>query len=143
MLSEVFAMEVKVDDYSIPTNLKYTKTHEWAASVNGSFKIGVTDYAQKSLHEVVYVELPEVGKKVKAGETVAVLESTKAIADVYSPVDGEVVEVNAALEGSPELINKDPYGEGWICVIKAEGEPKDLLTPEQYAELIRKELSKS
>ncbi len=136
-------MEIKVDDYCIPSDLKYTKTHEWVTDVDGSLKIGVSDYAQKSLHEVVYVELPEIGKKVKAGETVAVLESTKAIADVYSPVDGEVVEVNGALESSPELINKDPYGEGWICVIKVEGEPKELLTAEQYAELIRKELSKS
>ena len=105
-------------------------------------KIGVTDYAQKSLHEVVYVELPEIGKEVNPGETVAVLESTKAIADVYCPAKGKVVAINKQLEDSPELINKDPYGEGWICEVEIEEEPKELLSPEQYAEFIKEELSK-
>lgn len=103
----------------IPENLKYTKTHEWAEPLgDGTIKIGITDHAQDLLGDMVFVEIPEVGRKVAAGQECAVVESVKAASDVYSPVSGEVVAVNEALSTAPELINQDPYGEGWIFRIK-------------------------
>jgi len=97
--------------------MKFSETHEWVAVEEGVATIGVTDYAQKELGDIVYVELPEVGGKVNAGEEAAVLESTKAAADIYSPVTGTIVEVNAALKTSSELINESPQKEGWIFKI--------------------------
>ncbi len=104
----------------IPAELKYTKDHEWAKEEDGKIRVGITDHAQKELGDIVFVELPEVGKKVKKGEQVATVESVKAVGEVYAPVSGEVVEVNTSLESSPELVNKDPYGEGWIFVLKVD-----------------------
>jgi glycine cleavage system H protein len=97
-----------------PDHLKYTKEHEWARVEDGSVVIGVTDYAQDSLGEVVYVELPQEGGKVTKDEAFGVIESTKAVSDLYSPVSGTVSDVNDTLLDSPELINEDPYDEGWI-----------------------------
>ncbi len=99
----------------IPADLKYTKTHEWARlNPDGSVTVGITDHAQTQLGDMVFVELPELGRTVTAGEECAVVESVKAASDVYSPLAGEVTAVNEALTDEPELVNQDPYGEGWL-----------------------------
>jgi glycine cleavage system H protein len=124
----------------VKEGLYYTKEHEWAKIENGSVRVGISDYAQKELKDIVYIELPQVGKKVKQSERLCSIESVKAVSDVYSPVSGEVVEVNRQLESSPELLNKDPYGDGWIAVIKAEKlneEVKKLMNAEKYREYIK------
>ena len=140
-MGEFLEVEVLGKKYLVRTGLRYTTTHEWARSENGRVREGVTDYAQKELKDVVGVELPEVGARVKMGDSIGVLESVKAVADVYAAVSGTVVEVNERLLEEPELVNKDPYGEGWIVVIEP-SDPEELnrlLTPEQYAEHIKKE----
>ncbi len=122
----------------VPEELKYTKEHEWV-KVDGDVAIvGITDYAQSELGDIVYVELPEVGRKVEKGEAVATIEAVKTAADVYAPVSGEVIEVNSALEEHAELVNKDPYGEGWIVKIKMSNpdELNELLSAEEYRKLI-------
>ncbi len=125
----------------IPEGLKYTKEHEWI-QVDGEVGIvGITDYAQNELSDIVFVELPEVGQKVAKGERVATLEAVKTVADVYSPVTGEVIEVNERLTDEPDLINRDPYGDGWIVKIKIENpdELNDLLSAEEYEKLVEEE----
>jgi glycine cleavage system H protein len=126
----------------IPGDLKFMKSHEWArVEGDGKVTIGISDHAQGLLGDLVYVELPNVGDRVEAGTAVAVVESVKAASDVYSPVTGKVVEVNAALADKPETINEDAYGDGWILVIEAE-EPEqlnELLGPDDYAELLEEE----
>ena len=123
----------------IPGDLKFMKSHEWArVEGDGKVTIGISDHAQGLLGDLVYVELPNVGDRVEAGNACAVVESVKAASDVYSPVTGKVVEVNAALADKPETINEDAYGDGWIFVVEAE-EPEqlnDLLSPDDYAELL-------
>ena len=100
---------------NIPGDLKYTKSHEWVRQVkNGAIEIGITDHAQSALGDLVFVEVPDVGRALKAGEACAVVESVKAASDVYSPVAGKVIANNAALTGKPELLNDDPYGAGWL-----------------------------
>ncbi|ROO25879.1 glycine cleavage system protein GcvH [Salinisphaera orenii] len=99
----------------VPKELSYTKTHEWIGNDgDGTITVGITDHAQASLGDLVFVELPEAGKKVGAGDAVAVVESVKAASDIYAPVAGEVAEVNEQLEDAPELVNEDPFGEGWL-----------------------------
>ena len=126
----------------IPGDLKFLKSHEWArVEGDGKVTIGISDHAQGLLGDLVYVELPAVGDRVEAGNACAVVESVKAASDVYSPVTGKVVEVNAALSDKPETINEDAYGDGWIFVIEAE-EPEqlnELLDPDAYAELLEDE----
>ncbi len=124
-----------------PDHLKYTKEHEWARVENGNVVIGITDYAQDSLGEVVYVELPEEGAKVVMSEAFGVIESTKAVSDLYSPVSGTVVDVNDTLLDSPELINEDPYDEGWILRIELSNpeELGTLLDAAAYVSFIEKE----
>jgi glycine cleavage system H protein len=121
-------------------NLHYTREHEWASlEPDGTVKVGITDHAQESLHEVVYVELPKMGSKVKKSDVLGTVESVKAVSEVYSPVSGEVVGVNTSLENSPELVNKDPYGDGWIAVMRPSdfgAEMKMLLSPKDYAALL-------
>ena len=117
-----------------PKNLKYTSTHEWLKIEGGSAVCGITDHAQELLSDIVFVELPEVGKKVSAGDSLAVLESVKSVSDLYAPVDGEVEEINTELENSPELINKDAFGAGWIVKLKLD-DPKEaegLLSAGEY-----------
>ncbi|HWJ66709.1 MAG TPA: glycine cleavage system protein GcvH [Nocardioides sp.] len=100
-----------------PTDLKYTVEHEWLRSpgeASGSVRVGITDYAQDALGDIVYVSLPEVGASVSAGDACGELESTKSVSDVYAPVTGEIVAVNEALDATPELVNNDPYGAGWL-----------------------------
>ncbi len=120
---------------------KYTKTHEWIELSDGTGTVGITNYAQERLGDVVYVELPDVGKKVKKGETVLTIESVKAASDVYSPVDGEVVEVNETLNDNPGLINEDPEGKGWIFKIKVENPSQldELLSEEEYKKFCEEE----
>jgi len=122
----------------IPQELKYTKDHEWVKQEGGNIRVGITHHAQKELGDIVFVELPEVGRKVKKGELVATVESVKAVGEVYAPASGEVVEVNTSLEASPELVNKNPYGEGWIFVLKVAdpAELGDLLDAAGYEALV-------
>src|SRR6266478_7964723 len=102
----------------IPADLKYAKSHEWVRATGSVATVGITDHAQHELTDVVFVELPEVGRKVKAGEPCAVVESVKTASDIYSPVSGEVIDSNKALADKPDLVNSDPYGEGWFYKIR-------------------------
>jgi glycine cleavage system H protein len=125
---------------NIPAELKYTTEHEWIRSNgDGTVTIGITDHAQDQLGDLVYVETPEVGQAVAAGDDCAVVESIKAASDVYSPVDGEVVEVNEALADTPELVNQEPYGEGWLFRVKTDDDLESFLDAEAYAEVIEEE----
>ncbi|MDE1897853.1 MAG: glycine cleavage system protein GcvH [Xanthomonadaceae bacterium] len=126
----------------IPGDLKFMKSHEWArVEDDGLIRVGISDHAQGLLGDLVYVELPTVGDSVQAGNACAVVESVKAASDVYAPVSGEVVEVNAALGDKPETINEDAYGEGWIFAVRPSNkdELEDLLDPDAYAELLDSE----
>ena len=115
------------DEYKVEEGIYYTKEHEWAKKLgDGNVAVGVDDYAQSQLHEIVYVELPEVDAEVAQGEALGAVESVKAVSDMYAPVGGRVVEVNEELLDSPELINDDPYGEGWIAKIEPSGLEADL-----------------
>ncbi|CUU06789.1 glycine cleavage system H protein [Candidatus Thermokryptus mobilis] len=124
-----------------PENLRYTKEHEWVRVENDSIGVvGITDYAQSELGDIVYVELPQIGKQVKQLEPFGTIEAVKAVSDLFSPLSGEVIEVNEKLKDSPDLINKDPYGEGWIIKIKISdlSELDNLLSAEDYKKLIGK-----
>ena len=113
-------------EYNVTEDVYYTKEHEWVRLEGDRCRVGVTDYAQNSLHEVVYVDLPKVGLKVAQMQSLGTVESVKAVADVYSPISGIVLEVNNTLSDAPELVNKSPYGEGWITMIKPEDLKKEL-----------------
>ncbi len=121
-------------EYKIPEDLKYTKEHEWARIEGDIATIGITDYAQSELGDIVYVELPKVGAKVEQMAPIGTIEAVKTVADLYSPVSGEVIEVNEQLTQNPSKINTDPYGEGWIAKIKISNtdEIKNLLSAEDY-----------
>lgn len=119
----------------IPEGLRYTENHEWIAVEDGKAKVGITDYAQDALGDVVFVDLPDVGAEVVAGEPFAEIESTKSVADVYSPISGSVTAVNDALVNAPEIINSDPYGESWFVVIEGDTAPiAELMDSAKYAE---------
>ena len=126
-----------------PAELRYLQTHEWARLEDGVIVVGISDHAQDALGDVVYVELPEIDSAVAAGDEVAVVESVKAASDIYAPVGGTVIEVNEALEDSPELVNESPYGDGWFFKIQAEdtGELEGLLTADGYREACEAEES--
>ena len=117
---------LKVADSEILEGLYYTREHEWMKLEDKMCRIGITDYAQKSLHEVVYVDLPNAGKTLTQGATFGTVESVKAVSELYSPVAGEVVERNEKLVESPELVNQEPYGAGWIVIVKPSHLPDDL-----------------
>ncbi|NLY91582.1 MAG: glycine cleavage system protein GcvH [Firmicutes bacterium] len=125
----------------VPSELKYTTEHEWVKVEGKRATVGITAYAQKELGDVVYVELPAVGEKVKSKAGMGSIESVKAVSDVYAPLSGEILEVNDELQFNPELVNQDPYGKGWIAVIEVANpdELKDLLTAEAYQKLIGEE----
>ena len=128
-------------EFQIPAELYYTKEHEWVKIEGDKCRIGVTDYAQDSLHEVVYVDLPKVGAKVSQMQSLGTVESVKAVADVYSPISGLVLEVNNGLSDAPELVNKSPYGEGWITTIRPDDLKKDLpglMKADAYKDLVKK-----
>ncbi len=131
---------IVVGDYVVLRDRLYTETDEWAKIEGDVAVVGITDYAQKKLRDIVGVELPEKGQEVQAGETVGSIESVKASADLYSPLSGTVIEVNERLYDEPELVNKDPYGEGWMFKLRLSNpeEAKKLLTPEAYAESIKR-----
>ena len=122
---------------SVPQDLFYEKTHEWLRIDDHTATVGITDFAQNQLSDLTFVELPEVGQVVAAGDEVAVLESVKAASDIYAPVAGEIVAVNVALDDAPELINNSPYEEGWLFKIKFEKEEDvdNLLSAEEYEDL--------
>lgn len=126
---------------NVPADRKYRSSHEWAKLEGEVVTVGITDYAQHELGDVVYVELPEVGREVEAGEAVAVVESVKTASDIYAPVSGEVVEANGALEESPERVNEDPYGEGWLFKIRPKdpSEFESLLDPDAYLKVLEEE----
>jgi glycine cleavage system H protein len=127
------------DDMECPDGLYYTKDHEWGMEENGILVIGVTDYAQGELGDVVFVELPEEGTIIKAGEPFGVVESVKSVSDLYSPVSGEVIEINHDLESEPETVNSSPYDRGWMIKVamSKESELENLLSPEQYVDFIK------
>ena len=120
---------------SIPNELSYTKEHEWVSSTDLVFTMGITDYAQAALGDIVYVQLPKVGEVVVAGKVCGEVESTKSVSDIYAPVTGTIVAINDALSNCPETINSDPYGGGWLAKIEVAAAPSDLLTAAQYAEI--------
>jgi len=120
---------------SIPNELSYTKEHEWVSSVDLTFTMGITDYAQAALGDIVYVQLPKVGEAVVAGKVCGEVESTKSVSDIYAPVTGTIVAINDSLSNSPETINSDPYGGGWLAKIEVSSAPSDLLTAAQYTEI--------
>jgi glycine cleavage system H protein len=123
---------------NVPDDLRYTTDHEWAKLEDGKVRVGITDYAQDALGDVVFVQLPEPGATVDSGATFSEVESTKSVSDIYAPLAGTVIEVNTELADAPQRLNEDPYGEGWICVI----EPADasafdtLMDAEAYRKLI-------
>jgi glycine cleavage system H protein len=128
-------------EFQIPSEFYYTKEHEWVHVEGANCRIGVTDYAQNSLHEIVYVDLPKVGAKVAQMQSLGTVESVKAVADVYSPVSGVVLEINNELSDAPELVNKSPYEKGWITIIRPDDMEKDLhslMKPEAYRDFVVK-----
>ncbi len=136
---------MKVGDIEISEDVYYTTDHEWALiEEDGFVKVGVADYAQKMLHEIVFVQLPEKDAQFNQKDVLGSMESTKAVADVYSPVAGQVVEVNEALTESPELINQDPYGKGWFAQLKPTNikELENLMKADKYAQFVKEQLEK-
>ena len=123
---------------AVPQDLQYTKTHEWVRVEDGVATVGITEHAQDELGDVVFVELPEQGATLAPGDSFGAVESVKAVSDLYAPVGGEVVEVNGSLEDSPEKINEDPYGEGWILKLRISDDP-DLLSPEDYEKVLEED----
>lgn len=119
---------------NVPEDLKYTKTHEWVKANGSEVEIGVTDFAQKQLTDVVYVDLPQVGKDIKTGDTLLTVESVKSAEEVFSPVTGKITAVNRELEGKPELINQEPYN-AWLVKVKLTDDVKGTLTAEEYRKL--------
>ena len=126
----------------IPSELRYTKSHEWVRVLDdGHVEVGITDHAQGQMGDMVFVELPEVGSTIASGDDCAVVESVKAASDVYAPVSGEIVEVNGTLSDSPDAVNREPYGDGWIFRVRPSdaGEIDELLDAEAYAEILEEE----
>jgi glycine cleavage system H protein len=123
---------------NIPDDLRYSSDHEWARLEGDRVRFGITDYAQDALGDVVYVELPTVGTKVASGDACSEIESTKSVSDIYAPVGGTIVEVNNDLAETPQRVNEDPYGEGWICLIEPDAASPldDLLDADAYRTLI-------
>ncbi len=127
-----------MSDTQVPQELSYTEDHEWVAMDSDVGTVGITDYAQSELGDIVFVELPEVGQTLRKGERVGTVEAVKTVEEIYAPLSGEVVEVNESLEADAEQVNKEPYGAGWIVRIRCsdQDELAELLSPRDYAELI-------
>jgi glycine cleavage system H protein len=125
---------------NVPEDLQYTRSHEWVRTEDDTATIGITDYAQDELGDIVYVELPEQGATFDAGDSFGTVESVKAVSDLNTPVGGEVVEVNEALDDSPEKINEDPYGDGWIVKLRV-SDAGELLSASDYEQLLEEEES--
>ncbi|MCS7182690.1 MAG: glycine cleavage system protein GcvH [Thermoanaerobaculum sp.] len=122
-----------------PENLLYSKSHEWVRVEGELATVGITDYAQEQLGDVVMVELPAVGRQLTAGQEMGTVESVKAVSEVFAPISGEVVEVNSELEAHPELVNQDPFGAGWLVKVKVREVPSDLLDAAAYEEFVAEE----
>ena len=123
---------------NIPSNLLYTKDHEWIKIENGTATVGITDYAQGELGDIIFIELPEIGNSVQTEDTIGTIEAVKTVADIYSPINGDISEVNINLEDNPDSINKDPYDSGWIIKLNNFTNNVDnYLTPDQYKSLIQ------
>ncbi|MEU6718169.1 glycine cleavage system protein GcvH [Nonomuraea sp. NPDC046802] len=122
---------------NIPDDLSYTKEHEWVAGLDDGITVtvGITAFAAEALGDVVFVQLPEVGANVEGGDSIGEVESTKSVNEIYTPVGGEVVEVNQSVVDDPSLVNSDPYGEGWMFRVRVESDAEDLLSAEEYAAL--------
>ena len=130
----------------IPSDLRYMSSHEWVrVDADGTAYVGITDHAQNAMGDLVYVELPEVGDTLAAGDEVGVVESVKAASDIYSPVSGEIIAINEELNDNPEQVNSDPFGDGWLYRIKMSdpGELEDLMSAEEYAEQLEEEAEDS
>ncbi len=129
----------ELEELSVPEGLAYTQNHEWAQASGDLVRVGITDFAQDQLGDVVYVELPQVGTHFNTGQEFGTVESVKAVSPLYLPLAGEVVEVNGTLEGAPELVNQSPYGEGWMVLVKPDA-PEEwshgLLSPEGYRQTL-------
>jgi glycine cleavage system H protein len=122
---------------NVPSNLKYTKDHEWVLVTGSLFRIGITDYAQDALGDIVYIQLPDIGSTVEVHQGLGEIESTKSVNDVYAPVSGTVSTVNDSLSATPELLNSDPYGDGWICEIEVTTlNEAALMSADEYSALI-------
>jgi glycine cleavage system H protein len=123
---------------NIPTNLKYTKEHEWVLIENSLATVGITDYAQNQLGDIVFVDVPSVGDALEAGDIFGAIEAVKTVADAFMPLSGEVIELNEALENAPQLVNQDPYGKGWIIRVEISNpeEISGLLSAEAYGKLL-------
>jgi glycine cleavage system H protein len=120
---------------SIPDNLQYTKEHEWVLASGNTYRMGITDYAQGALGDIVYVQLPKVGESVVADKVCGEVESTKSVSEIFAPVSGNIVAINEALNTAPETINSDPYGAGWLAEIEVATPPAGLLSAEQYRQI--------
>ena len=142
ILAPIFLIQLsfKGDKMKILDNLLYSKDHEWIEIIDDNCRIGITEYAQGELGDIVFMELPKIGLKVKKGDTIGTIEAVKTVADIYSPISGEIVDVNSNLENNPEVINEDPYVKGWIVNIKAEGpvDSSEYLNASQYKGFIEK-----
>jgi glycine cleavage system H protein len=136
---------MKVDGYEIPEGLYYSREHEWVKVEGDRCRVGITDYAQATLHDIVYVELPKIGSRVSQMQQLGTVESVKAVSEIYSPISGEVLEVNEELSKHPELVNESPYERGWIAIIKPsslEADLRNLMDPRGYSEFLRALLKK-
>ncbi|HEU4493522.1 MAG TPA: glycine cleavage system protein GcvH [Rubrobacteraceae bacterium] len=125
----------------VPEELQYTRSHEWVRTEDDTATIGITDHAQDELGDIVFVELPEVGATLDPGDSFGTIESVKAVSDLYTPVGGEVVEVNEALNDSPEMVNEDPYGDGWIMRLRVSDEGSGFLSASDYEQFVEEEES--
>lgn len=129
----------EISELKLPDNVKYSEDHEWIRPADGKALIGISDYAQEQLGDIVYVELPDIGSTFKKGEAFGIVESVKAVSDLYMPVGGEILSSNTALEDSPELVSSKPYDEGWMIEIKLTDvtEPDSLMSRDAYIELLK------
>ena len=129
----------EIDELIVPDKLQYTGSHEWTELDGDKIKVGITDYAQDQLGDIVFVELPQVGDSLEKGQEFGTLESVKAVSELYMPVAGEILNVNSALEDAPELVNMSPYGEGWMIEIKPSnpGELENLMKSDAYLEMLK------
>ena len=128
----------EINEMDFPDVLRYTRDHEWTESTPAGIRCGISDYAQNQLGDIVYVELPQVGETLEKGEEFGTVESVKAVAELYMPLGGEIIAVNVELEDSPQLVNQDPYGKGWMLDIKPSdpGELESLMTKEAYKQTL-------
>ena len=123
-------------NFEFPTDRRYAESHEWANEQDGVVRVGISDFAQDELGDVVFVELPDEGESFDRGSSFGVVESIKAVSDLYAPVSGTVVDTNDALQDTPELINEDPFGDGWLITLDPEGELDQLLTADEYRQQV-------